>query len=51
MSEGTTRVEAMYLAEQMKYSLIVLASLPLLAAYPFVQRYCVKGVMIGAIKG
>ena len=51
MMEGTTRAEAMYLAEQMKYSLIVLASLPLLIAYPFVQRYFVKGVMIGAIKG
>ena len=51
MMEGTTKAEAMYLAEQMKYSLIVLASLPLLIAYPFVQRYFVKGVMIGAIKG
>ena len=51
MMEGTTKADAMYLAEQMKYSLIVLASLPLLAAYPFVQRYFVKGVMIGAIKG
>ena len=51
MSEGTTRAEAMYVAEQMKYSLIVIASLPLLVAYPFVQRYFVRGVMIGAIKG
>ena len=51
MMEGTTKLEALYLAEQMKYSLIVLASLPLLIAYPFVQRYFVKGVMIGAIKG
>ncbi|MCL2833290.1 MAG: carbohydrate ABC transporter permease [Treponema sp.] len=51
MMEGTNKVEAMYLAEQMKYSLIVLASLPLLIAYPFVQRFFVKGVMIGALKG
>jgi ABC-type glycerol-3-phosphate transport system permease component len=51
MMEGTTRTEALYLAEQMKYSLIVLASLPLLVAYPFVQKYFVKGVMIGAVKG
>ena len=51
MMEGTTKADAMYLAEQMKYSLIVLASLPLLIAYPFVQRYFVKGVMIGALKG
>lgn len=39
------------LAETMKYSLIVIANLPVLAAYPFVQKYFVKGVMIGAIKG
>jgi ABC-type glycerol-3-phosphate transport system permease component len=51
MMEGTTKAEAMYLAEQMKYSLIVLASLPLLVAYPFVQRYFVRGVMIGAVRG
>lgn len=51
MMEGTTKVEAMYLAEQMKYGLIVIASLPLLLAYPFVQKYFVRGVMIGAVKG
>jgi multiple sugar transport system permease protein/putative aldouronate transport system permease protein len=51
MMEGTTRAEAMYIAEQMKYSLIVLASIPLLAAYPFVQKYFVRGVMVGALKG
>ena len=51
MMEGTTKADALYLAEQMKYSLIVLASLPLLIAYPFVQKYFVRGVMIGAVKG
>ena len=51
MMEGTTKTDALYIAEQMKYSLIVLASLPLLIAYPFVQRYFVRGVMIGAVKG
>lgn len=39
------------LAELLKYSLIVVASVPVLAMYPFVQKYFVKGVMIGAIKG
>jgi putative aldouronate transport system permease protein len=39
------------LAETMKYSLIIIANLPVLVAYPFVQKYFVKGVMIGAIKG
>ncbi|MGI6337678.1 MAG: carbohydrate ABC transporter permease [Eubacteriales bacterium] len=38
-------------AEGMKYSLIWIASAPLLIAYPFVQKYFVKGVMIGSLKG
>ena len=37
--------------EIMKYSLIVVASAPVMIAYPFVQKFFVKGVMIGAIKG
>lgn len=37
--------------EIMKYSLIVVSSLPVMMIYPFVQRFFVKGVMIGAIKG
>ena len=40
-----------YLAESMKYSVIFIASFPMLALYPFVQKYFVKGVMIGAVKG
>jgi putative aldouronate transport system permease protein len=39
------------MAEVMKYALIFIASAPLLVAYPFIQRYFVKGVMIGSIKG
>jgi ABC-type glycerol-3-phosphate transport system permease component len=39
------------ISELLKYSLIIVACLPLLIAYPFVQKYFVKGVMIGAIKG
>ena len=35
----------------MKYAVIVVSSLPVMAIYPFVQRYFVKGVMIGAVKG
>ena len=35
----------------LKYSLIVVASAPVLALYPFVQKYFVKGIMVGAIKG
>ncbi len=39
------------LIELLKYSLIVVASLPIIMVYPFIQRYFVKGIMIGAIKG
>ena len=35
----------------MKYSLIIVASLPMLILYPFLQRFFSQGVMIGAIKG
>ena len=38
-------------AEVMKYSLIVVASLPMMLLYPFIQKHFVKGVMIGAVKG
>lgn len=38
-------------AETIKYSVIVVSSIPMLIMYPFVQKFFVKGVMIGAIKG
>lgn len=40
-----------YAADLMKYSLIVISSAPILCAYPFVQKYFEKGVMIGSVKG
>lgn len=39
------------LTDLLKYSLIVVASVPVMCIYPFVQKYFVKGVMIGAVKG
>lgn len=39
------------MAELLKYSLIIVSSLPVLALYPFLQKYFAKGVMIGAVKG
>ena len=35
----------------LKYSCIVIATLPMLCLYPFVQKYFVRGIMVGAIKG
>ena len=43
------RLEA--LKEMMKYSLIIISSIPVLIIYPFVQKHFVKGVMIGSVKG
>lgn len=39
------------IAEGMRYSTIVLSSLPIILVYPFFQKYFVKGVMVGAVKG
>ncbi|MBZ9536694.1 carbohydrate ABC transporter permease [Cytobacillus oceanisediminis] len=53
MMNGTQAEELskiMGLAEQLKYALIVVASVPVLAIYPFVQKHFVKGVMIGSVK-
>ncbi|MFA6943080.1 MAG: carbohydrate ABC transporter permease, partial [Bacilli bacterium] len=38
-------------AEQLKYVIIVVSSLPLLIIYPFFQKYFEKGVTIGGVKG
>ena len=39
------------LGETIKYAVIVVSSLPMLVIYPFIQKFFIKGVMIGAIKG
>lgn len=38
-------------SEIIKYGLIVVSSIPMMITYPFVQKYFVKGVMIGSVKG
>ncbi|MEK3888185.1 hypothetical protein [Bacillus sp. FSL K6-3431] len=43
--------EKMLLGESIKYALIIVASIPVLVMYPFVQKQFVKGVMIGSVKG
>ncbi|CAM4116916.1 carbohydrate ABC transporter permease [Lederbergia lenta] len=54
-SQGDTMVispdsELQDVSEIMKYGAIIVTSLPVLILYPFVQKYFVKGVMIGSIK-
>ena len=38
-------------AENIRYATIVVSTVPILCAYPFLQKYFIKGVMIGAVKG
>ena len=38
-------------AETIKYAAIIVTTVPVLCIYPFLQKYFVKGVMIGAVKG
>lgn len=39
------------IGESIKYAVIIIATAPILCVYPFIQKYFVKGVMIGAVKG
>lgn len=38
-------------ADQVKYAVIIVSTVPVLCVYPFIQKYFEKGVMIGAVKG
>lgn len=51
MQDTEELLRRMELANIMKYSLIVVTSVPMLIAYPFVQKFFVKGVMVGTVKG
>jgi ABC-type glycerol-3-phosphate transport system permease component len=52
---STLSVEAYYeqqaIKDLMKYSLIMVACVPMLILYPFVQKFFIRGVMLGSIKG
>ena len=43
--------EQQALVDLMKYSLIIVSSIPVMILYPFIQKHFVKGVMIGSVKG
>lgn len=51
MMQGTDSNDAMAVAESIQYAIIVVSTLPILVAYPYIQRFFVKGVMVGAVKG
>lgn len=44
-------IRKLQLKESIQYGIVVVSSLPVLIAYPFLQKYFTKGVMIGAVKG
>ncbi|HLY26488.1 MAG TPA: carbohydrate ABC transporter permease [Aggregatilineales bacterium] len=51
MTTTTATGDVQMVAETVKYATIVVVTLPILVVYPFLQRYFVKGVLIGGIKG
>jgi putative aldouronate transport system permease protein len=51
MTAGAEGANQENLSESIQYATIVVSTLPILCVYPFLQRYFVKGAMIGAVKG
>lgn len=48
---GGVETDRVAIGETIKYTTIMVTTLPILLIYPFLQKYFVKGVMIGAVKG
>ncbi len=51
ITDGDTVAVLQKLMESIKYSVIILASLPMMILYPYMQKFFVKGVMLGSVKG
>lgn len=49
--DATETVSRMMRADQLKYCVIIISTVPMMIFYPFIQKYFTKGVMIGSIKG
>lgn len=49
--DAAAALERQQLADLMKYSLIVISTVPVMLVYPFVARYFNKGLLVGAVKG
>lgn len=51
IDSGMLNLEDLLLRDIMRYATICVSTLPIVAAYPFAQKYFVKGVMMGSVKG
>ena len=50
MNQNANEMEAQAISESIKYAVIIVATLPILCVYPFLQKFFVKGAMTGAVK-
>ncbi len=51
MTTDVSGTDKELVGETVKYATIMVATVPILFVYPFLQRYFVQGMMIGALKG
>ncbi|MDF2927028.1 MAG: carbohydrate transporter permease [Paenibacillaceae bacterium] len=51
MAAGASAGDVAMLSATLKYATIIVATVPILCVYPFLQKYFVKGALIGAVKG
>ena len=49
-SSANNGIEQVQISEAIKYATIVVSTVPILCIYPFLQKYFVQGVMVGAVK-
>ncbi|MBP3361252.1 MAG: carbohydrate ABC transporter permease [Clostridia bacterium] len=51
MTTGVAEGDKVAVSETIKYATIIVSTVPILCVYPFLQKYFVKGVMVGSVKG